>query len=101
MGLDLGDDMKTRSEPGESLRDIVESAVQSALRTNRNRVTFSFNPAAVKADDLAEVCADLQKQYPGLKEIVPSRVDGNAIAYLNEKPGKAKKFLLSFTTAEL
>jgi hypothetical protein len=101
MGLDIGDDIRTKDEPGDSLRDIVESAVQSALRISHNRVTISFNPAAVKAGDLDAVCADLQKQYPALKEIVPSRVDGNAIAYLNEKPGKAKKFLLRFTTAEI
>ena len=101
VGLDIGNDSLPSSDDSVSLRDIAESAIQSALKGNRNRITFNTVSLKGREAELAEVCADLQKQYPGLQEIVPSRVDGTATAYLNEKPGPVKKFLLRFVTADV
>jgi hypothetical protein len=102
MGLDIGENGKPEGEAaGESLRDVAESAIQQALRLHTNRVTFAFNTSAIDRSELATVCADLQKQYPGLQEIVPGRADNSATAYLNEKPSAFKKFLFSWKPAEI
>jgi hypothetical protein len=105
MGLDLGTPSgleldASGEEAAPSLRDVAESAIRSALRLKRDTITFYFNGAALKDGDVAAVCADLQKQYPALKEIVPGKTD-SATAHLSEQSGQLKKFVLRYKPVEV
>ena len=108
MGLDLGTpsglelDFGTAADDQRVLRESAEAAIQAALRLKSNSISFSTGFSLKGHEtELAAMTAELQKQYPGLKEIVPSRVDNSATAYLNEKPGPVRKFLGSLTTTEM
>jgi hypothetical protein len=108
MGLDLGTssgldlDFGTAAQDHQHLRESAEAAIQAALKLGCNSV--SFNTAASlqgRGTEIGNLCGELQQKYPGVKEIVPSRVDTAATVYLNKKPGAVKKFLLSLVAPEM
>lgn len=108
MGLDLGTpsgldlDFGTAADDNRALRESAEAAIQVALRLKSNRISFNTGASLEgRETELANMTAELQKQYPALTEIVPSRVDNSATAYLNEKPGTVKKFLVSLTSPDV
>ncbi|MEZ0222909.1 MAG: hypothetical protein ACAH83_00015 [Alphaproteobacteria bacterium] len=108
MGLDLGTpsgldlDFGTAAQDHQNLRESVEAAIQAALKMQSNSISFNAAASLQGRDtEVSNLCHELRQKYPALQEIVPSRIGNSATAYLNKKPGRVRKFLLSLTTAEI